>query len=240
MRIFLFVMFSAENSCCFTFNFLKTLMKRILLLSTVLFWAVGAAWAQQTVTGTVTSGEDGSTLPSVAIQIKGTDKGVLTNIDGKYTIEVPSSESVLVYSFYGYADQEQTVGSRTTINVSMLQEDEVLDAVVVTALGFEVNKDKIGTSQSSVDGSKIANSGEATLLQGLAGKAAGLNITQNSGDPGAGSRIVIRGATSITGDLQPLIVIDGVPMFNDQVYGSGSNEVGSGGGVRTCKGIRLP
>jgi TonB-linked SusC/RagA family outer membrane protein len=207
-------------------------MRRILLISFMLMSAlISDAWAQRTVSGTVTSGADGEGLPGVAVRAKGTSTGVTTDFEGNYRLEVPEGVNTLVFSFVGFAPQEIPIGNRSVIDVELAEDVKQLEEVVVTALGFEVKKDNIGIASSTVEGDAVAKSGESTLLQGLAGKAAGVNITQGSGDPGAGSRIVIRGATSITGDLDPLIVIDGVPMFNDQVQGAGSNSTGSGGGV---------
>ena len=194
-------------------------MKRILLLSTVLFWAVGAAWAQQTVTGTVTSGEDGSTLPSVAIQIKGTGKGVTTDIDGKYTIEVPSNETVLVYSFYGFASQEQVVGNRTTINVSMQLEDEVLDAVVVTAFGIKRAPDEITYQTEKIETEELLQGQQQNAALGLTGKVAGLQINVQNNGVNPQSQILLRGPRSISANNEALIVIDGsistMGAFND-------------------------
>lgn len=200
-------------------------------MSFLLLGLITSAWAQRTVSGTVTDADGGGGLPGVAVRVKNTNQGTVTDMDGNYRIDVPAGNATLQFSFVGYADREVAVGSRSVVDVQLSESVEQLEAVVVTALGFEVSKDRVGISSSTVQGEAVANSGQATLLQGMAGKAAGVNITQGSGDPGAGSRIVIRGATSITGDLEPLIVIDGVPMFNDQFQGEGSSSLGSGGGV---------
>jgi TonB-linked SusC/RagA family outer membrane protein len=206
-------------------------MKRILLMSFLLLGLITSAWAQRTVSGKVTDADGGDALPGVAVRVKNTTQGTVTDMDGNYRIDLPAGDATLQFTFVGYADREVAVGNRSVVDVQLSEAVEQLEAVVVTALGFEVSKDRVGISSSTVQGEAVANSGQTTLLQGMAGKAAGVNITQSSGDPGAGSRIVIRGATSITGNLEPLIVIDGVPMFNDQIYGEGSNSVGSGGGV---------
>jgi TonB-linked SusC/RagA family outer membrane protein len=181
------------------------------------------AWAQdRTVSGKVTD-DSGEGLPGVNVLIKGTSTGVNTDLDGNFKISVPEEGAVLVFSFIGMQKQEATVGARSVIDVEMASDVRQLSEVVVTALGFEADRDKLGASRSSITGEAVAESGEKTLLDGLQGKAAGVNITSTSGDPGAGGRIVIRGATSITGDLQPLIVLDGIPMYNSSSYGEGSS-----------------
>jgi TonB-linked SusC/RagA family outer membrane protein len=183
------------------------------------------AWAQdRTVSGTVTDASTGEALPGVNVLIKGTTQGGNTDLNGTYKVSVPSNETVLVFTFIGMERREVKVGAKSVVDISLQADIRQLSEVVVTALGFEADKDKLGASSSTVTGDAVARSGEKTLLDGLQGKAAGINITSTSGDPGAGGRIVIRGATSITGNLQPLIVIDGVPMFNSSSFGSGSSE----------------
>ncbi|WMN07494.1 SusC/RagA family TonB-linked outer membrane protein [Marivirga arenosa] len=200
-------------------------MKKILLTCLMLVFVL-YAWAQdRTVSGKVTDADTGGALPGVNVLLKGTGTGVTTDLDGNFKISVPSDGGTLVFTFIGMAAQEVEIGSRSVINVEMETDIQQLSEVVVTALGFEADRDKLGASSSSIDGGAVAESGEKTLLDGLQGKASGVNITSTSGDPGAGGRIVIRGATSITGNLQPLIVIDGVPMYNSSSYGEGSSSV---------------
>lgn len=211
-------------------------MKKGLLTSLVLlfsFFVVGA-FAQTTVSGTVTD-ENGEALPGITILVEGTSKGTATALDGSFSINNVPDGASLIFKGVGYASQIIPVQG-STIDLTLLEDTKQLNAVVVDAAGFERNRDEIGVSSSTVTGTALVDSGEPQLLNSLNGKAAGINLTQNSGDPGAGSRIVIRGATSITGDLDPLFIIDGVPMYNDANYGNdidgtGSNYLGSGGGV---------
>ncbi|MDW7691000.1 SusC/RagA family TonB-linked outer membrane protein [Flammeovirgaceae bacterium SG7u.111] len=214
-------------------------MKQVLLCCLLMLCGMSTVFAQgRSVSGQVISGDDNTPLPGVNVIIKGTSNGTVTDIDGKFRLQVPSDNSILVFSYIGFQQTEITVGASSTIDVSMKIDNEVLQEVVVNALGFEVEKSKSGSSFSQVDGGKLINSGEPNLLNSIAGKASGVNIVQNSGDPGAGSRIVVRGATSITGNIQPLIVIDGIPVNNETHFGEGwggansnSGSVGSGGGV---------
>ena len=136
--------------------------------------------------------------------------------------------------------EREVSAGESFLSVTMTEDSEVLDEVVVTALGFRTKQEsKMGVASSTVNGDQLQNTGETRLINQLAGKSAGVNIIQATGDPGAGSKIQIRGATSVLGDLQPLIVVDGVPIFNDSYYGEGfggqdpnsSGSLGSGGGV---------
>ncbi|GHN00638.1 SusC/RagA family TonB-linked outer membrane protein [Cytophagales bacterium WSM2-2] len=177
-----------------------------------------SVWAQnRVVTGKVTSQEDGSILPGVNVLLKGTTTGTVTDSNGIYKIDVPSDGGVLVFTFIGMESKEETVGARNTIDLLMKSDIKQLQEVVVNAIGENISKDKMGVVSTSVTGSSVVQSGEAGVINGLAGKAAGVIITRSGGDPGAGSYIQLRGQSTITGDLQPLIVIDGMPMFNDNL-----------------------
>ena len=209
--------------------------KNYLLLMLGVFFA-SITFAQVKVNGTVKSKADNQPLPGVTVLLKGTTKGTVTDLNGNFEIQADSLGQKVVFSFIGMKTTE--VPASSGMNVS-LEEGVQLDEFVITALGFEANKDELGAAQTTIDGTALENSGETRLINNLAGKSAGVNIVQSTGDPGAGSKIQIRGATSITGDLEPLVVIDGVPMFNDSYYGeafggnlSGSSgSLGSGGGV---------
>jgi TonB-linked SusC/RagA family outer membrane protein len=188
----------------------------------------------KTVTGTVTASDTNEPLPGVSVVIKGTTKGTVTDLDGKYSIEVPNDNATLVYSYIGMTTQEQGVAGKSNIDVK-LQAGVELETMTVTALGLETNKDQLGTAQTTVDGGALVGTGEPRLIENLSGKSAGVTITQATGDPGAGSAIQIRGPSSITGDNQPLIVIDGVPMDNSSTYGTASG--GSGFSGTTNSGL---
>ncbi|WP_370089833.1 SusC/RagA family TonB-linked outer membrane protein [Ekhidna sp.] len=190
-------------------------MKRILLLSFAFLTVVAfSAMAQRTVSGKVTD-DSGESLPGVNVVIKGTTTGTTTDLDGNYRLSVDEG-ATLVFSFVGFETQEVQVGARSTIDISMGGATE-LQEVVVTALGFQEDRNKIASSSSQVGGADIKKSGEPGVIQSLAGKASGVRITKNSGDPGSGAYIQIRGQSSITRSLQPLIVIDGVPMTNSEI-----------------------
>jgi TonB-linked SusC/RagA family outer membrane protein len=202
----------------------RRLLSLLALLLSISFIALGQ---ERTVTGTVTSSDDSSPLPGVTVVVKNTSAGGVTDINGKFKIIVPEGGTTLVFSFIGFQRTEVEIGTQTTIDVALESDAKQLEEVVVTALGLTTSKDKLGSTSSKVTGDMVSKSGEATLINSLTGKASGINIVRSSGDPGAGSYIQIRGQSTITGNLQPLIVIDGVPIYNSTI----GNNTGSDGGV---------
>jgi TonB-linked SusC/RagA family outer membrane protein len=164
-----------------------------------------------TVTGTVVD-ETGEPLPSVNILIKGTTTGVISDIDGKYSISVPNSSAVLVYSFLGYVNIEKTVGDQRTINVAMAEDSHMLNDVVVTALGIVKKEKSLTYSTQIVDGQELTRAKDPNMINSLAGKTAGVQITKSASGLGGSSRVIIRGSRSVSGSNQPLYVIDGVPI----------------------------
>ncbi|MCU0352515.1 MAG: TonB-dependent receptor [Cytophagales bacterium] len=175
------------------------------------------------VTGTVTD-EKGETLAGVAVVEKGTTNGTATSADGKYSLSVANENAVLVFSFIGYTTEEVTVGNRTTVNVTMIPDIKSLTEVVVVGYGTQVKKDVTGSiaSVKAADIRDIATTSADALLQG---KAAGVQVVQNSGQPGAEVFVRVRGSASLRADSRPLYVIDGVPMNNtDRVLLDGAGQ----------------
>ncbi len=204
----------------------------------LLFFAGLFVMAQtKTITGKVSSAD--GPLPGATISVKGTTTGVTADADGKYSITVDQSATTLVFKFIGFIAQEKEIGSSSSIDVTMELDALNLKEVVVDALGFERDRNKVGSASSNLAGTQLVQTGETRLINSMAGKTPGINIVASTGEPGAGSRIQIRGATSISGNLQPLIIVDGVPIFNDSYYGEGfdgnvptsGGALGSGGGV---------
>jgi TonB-linked SusC/RagA family outer membrane protein len=150
-------------------------------------------------------------LPGVTIKVNGSAKGTLTNADGKYSISVPS-KSVIVFSSLGYTSQTVEVNGRTTINLSLQDDSQSLEAVVVTALGLTRSKKSLTYNATTLSAEDLNQVKGPNVLNSLAGKAAGVIVTQGSGGPGSSPRIVLRGNKSITGNNQPLYVVDGVPI----------------------------
>jgi TonB-linked SusC/RagA family outer membrane protein len=212
-------------------SFIKTqyLMKKCLLKLLVLLLASAPAVAQ-TVSGRVTTGADGSALPGVSVLVKGTTSGTSTDTDGKYTINVDNAaNSVLVFSFIGFATQEIQVGSRTTIDVTLAEDATQLGEVVVTALGIERETKSLTYSAQQVGGDKLTTVRDPNFMNSLSGKVPGLFITRSSSGAGGSVRVILRGQKS-TRENQPLYVIDGVPIASLNSAQSGDIWSGRDGG----------
>ncbi len=195
-------------------------MKKILLFFTLLLIAgifVNAQTVQ--ITGTVTSSEDGLGIPGVTVSVPGTTVGTLTDLDGKYSLNVPEGSNVLAFSYVGMKRVEENITGRTVVNVVMEPDVVVMGEVVV--LGYATRgKNEITGSTVQVTGDALKNIPVVTVDQALQGKVAGVTISTTSGTPGATQDIRIRGVGSITGSNDPLIIIDGAPVVNDNFAGS--------------------
>lgn len=177
---------------------------------------------ERAVSGTV-SDNTGMPLPGVSVLVKGTKTGTQTDFDGKFSIKATPNQT-LVFSYIGMKSQE-TKATSSLVNVKLSDDSIELEGVVINTLGIEVKKNEKASSFSKVKGNVITGSGETSLLKGLSAKASGVSIVSNSADPGSGAYIQIRGQNSITGSTQPLFVIDGTPVSNDEI-GSGVDGVG--------------
>jgi TonB-linked SusC/RagA family outer membrane protein len=200
-------------------------MKHFLLSMFLLLFGLNTSFAQKLISGKVTSAT-GEALIGANISVKETPTiGTFTDVNGDFQLNLPLSTATLVISYTGFETKEVAVGTSNTINI-VLEEGTLLEELVVTALGFKAKKDRSGATSSSVGGTAIRSSGEAGILNSLAGKASGVKITRSNGDPGAGTNVQIRGANTIGGASQPLVIVDGVPLSNDNLYGSGSSRSG--------------
>lgn len=161
-----------------------------------------------TITGKVTD-DKSIALPGVSIKIKNTNTAVITNPNGDYTIKVPDENSILVYSFLGFATQERAVAKNTVINISLKEQNQGLNEVVVVGYG-EVNKRDLTGAVSSVNMNDIEKIPIVRVDQMLQGRIAGVDFVSTSGDPGAGTTVRIRGTRSINADNEPLYVVDGI------------------------------
>lgn len=174
---------------------------------------VYAEAVQQTVTGAVTSSDNGETLPGVTVRVKGTDRGTVTNAEGVYSIQANAGD-VLVFSFIGFTEQEVTVGSQATINVTMSNDSQVIDEVVVIGYGTQ-KRSEVTSSVATVRAEDFNSGGSRSPMDLIQGKVAGLNITRpNGNNPNSSAAIQLRGVTSLKGTTSPLIVIDGIPGGN--------------------------
>lgn len=166
-------------------------------------------------------------IPGVNITLKGTDRGTTTDFDGHYEIQASQGE-ILVFSYVGYRSLETEVKG-ATLNVTLEESTDALDEVVVTALGISREKKSLGYSVQEVTAESITETPQANLISALSGKVAGAQISDQGGSPGQGTKIIIRGVNSLdpTADNQPLFVIDGVPISNDQFSDGGASRRGT-------------
>lgn len=184
------------------------------------------------ITGTVTNQADGGVMPGVTVVIKGTTQGTTTDIDGNFSLSAPAG-STLVFSFIGMLTEEVVVESAATLNVAMIPDLLMLDEFVVTALGIKRDMKSLGYAIQEIQGEELLQSREANLANALTGKVSGLQVIRSSAGPASSSKIVLRGHSSLTGDNQPLIIVDGMPLQNftgaeNNDYWNPSLDMGSG------------
>ncbi len=193
------------------------------ILTLLLAFVVQLTFAQEkTVTGTVVDG-DGLPIPGVNVIIKKTTTGTQTDFDGNFSIGV-SADQILQFSYVGFKTKEVRVGAKTTINVTMVQDVEALEEVLVTAYG---NTTKVNSTRAvtTISSEGIENRTLASPIQSLQGQVAGLGISTLSGQPGANSTIILRGIGSINGNFEPLILLDGVPIDEDNLRSINQNDI---------------
>ncbi|MCK5467960.1 MAG: SusC/RagA family TonB-linked outer membrane protein, partial [Cyclobacteriaceae bacterium] len=195
---------------------------RYMLMAMILCFSTMVKAQDITITGSVTSSEDQSTLPGVNIVVKGTAIGTITDLDGKYSLDVSSTESILVFSSVGFVTQEVAVGSQTIIDMVLRTDISALDEIVVIGYGT-VKKSDLTGSVASIKAEQIENLTINSVQQALAGQVPGVAVGTGTAMPGGGVSIRIRGSNSISSNNEPLYVIDGFPVFsNSQSIPSGN------------------
>lgn len=202
--------------------------KKLLSLLLLFLLAVTVNAQERTITGTVTAANDKLPIPAVSIRVNGQKVGTSTGANGRYSLKVNAAAKVLEFSYLGYKSQAITIGSQTEINVVLQDDQNSLSEVVVTALGVKRDKRTLTYSATQVGGNDLVAAKENNLVNAMAGKVAGVQITNASGAPGSSSKIVIRGNSSLTGDNGALFIIDGVPMDNSEA-GNPDGALGNGG-----------
>nr|WP_321355028.1 SusC/RagA family TonB-linked outer membrane protein [uncultured Draconibacterium sp.] len=205
-------------------------MKKIaLIMSFLVLLGVTVVNAQtKIVTGTVSSSEDDLPIPGVSVSVAGTTLGTVTDIDGVFTLKVPQDAKALVASFVGMKTQTIELGEGSDYSI-VLEPDLVgIDEVVVTALGITREKKSLGYSSQSLTGDDVAAVKDANIVNSLSGKVAGVQVTGSPGSVGGSSRIIIRGVNSISGNNQPLFIVDGTPIDNSN-FNSTETQEGDGG-----------
>lgn len=196
-------------------------MRKRFIITLISFLAIlgNVAAQQQTITGMVTSVDDGAALPGVTIFVAGTTVGTVTSGSGQYSIKVPSGSKALTFTFIGMIPQTINIGASSVINVKLEMATELLGEVVATALGIKREKKALGYSMQELKGEQFTEAKEVNVANSLKGKVAGVYVNASSSGGGGGSSyVVIRGASSLTGDNKPLFVVDGIPIDNE-TYG---------------------
>lgn len=194
-------------------------MKKLTLLLAMLL-CVGVVMAQTTVSGII-SDESGEPLIGANVVVKGSTTGTITDIDGSYTVTLPEGENTLVVSYIGYNDREIVVTGPGTMDFTLSADSELLTEVVVTGLGIKRDKKALGYSVADLSSEEISQKSEADPIRALSSKVPGVSVVGGGGSPGQSTRINIRGNSSLTGNTQPLFVVDGIP-FDNQVNATGT------------------
>ncbi|ADY53679.1 TonB-dependent receptor plug [Pseudopedobacter saltans DSM 12145] len=194
---------------------MKKLVRSLFIM---LFVATSVMAQERTITGTVTSAEDGFPLPGVSVSVKGTTAGTQTNVNGQYSIKTSTSNPVLVFSFIGTKTQELAVPSSNVLNVKLAADAEQLSEVVVTALGISREAKSLGYSSTTLKADDLDRARETNVLNSLAGKAAGVRVNTQSGTVGGSTKVTIRGVNSL-GGTYPLYVIDGLTVTESTASG---------------------
>ena len=212
-------------------------MKKLLfLLMSIFFVAVSAMAQGKSISGVVRDAADHEPLVGASVMVKGASgQGALTDINGKFTVKNVKAGATLVVTYVGYTKQEVVVGDQTELVINMASADKQLDKVVVTALGIKRSQKALSYNVQEVKSDALTTVKDANFMNSLSGKVAGVNIQRSSSGVGGGTRVVMRGNKSISGDNNVLYVVDGVPIGNNaDRAGDGS---GFGSGRTSSEGI---
>jgi len=182
---------------------------------------------QDIIKGTVKD-ETGKPVPGVTITIKGAQGGTQTNTSGQYSIGAKTGD-ILVFSFIGYQSKEVTVGTQSTLDVSLTPDSKNLETVVVTALGIKRSEKSLTYTTQQVSGEELNKVKSPNLVNSLNGKVAGMTISPSSSGVGGSAKVILRGSRSVSGNNQPLYVIDGVPISNNGNANAQQNSIFGGG-----------
>ncbi|MBX3242150.1 MAG: SusC/RagA family TonB-linked outer membrane protein [Chitinophagaceae bacterium] len=195
----------------------KRLLPKLLLLFYALFITSFFVRGQSsTISGVVLSAA-GDPLAGVSVTVPGTTIGTVTDEKGKYTLSVPGGNSKISFSFTGYVSQTLNVGGRSAINISLEESSDQLSEVVVTSLGMKKERRSLGYSIQELDGSKLTTARETNVINSLKGQIAGVHVNSSSAGPSGSAYIAIRGNSSLSGNNQPLFVVDGIPINNENI-----------------------
>ena len=195
-------------------SYFLSIMKKSLVLFLAIFFCSFTEVQGVTITGTVTD-KQGESMPGVSVVVKGSTTGSITDSNGKYSINIPNENTVLVFSFIGFTTQEINVGNKTVIDVMMEENTQEIKEVVVTALGIKREKKALGYAMQEVNTDGFLETKTESVSNMLQGKIAGVQINQSATGVGGSTRIIMRGMNSLTGNNQPLWVVDGIPIRDD-------------------------
>ncbi|MEP7143029.1 MAG: SusC/RagA family TonB-linked outer membrane protein [Ferruginibacter sp.] len=223
-------------------------MRKIAFLFAVLVLSTVNVLAQYQVKGKITDVRNGTPLPGASVKVKGTAKGVSANQDGTFTIDVSQQNVTLEVSVVGFLTETVLASAGQAVSIALDSDSQNLNEVIVTALNIKREKRSLTYATETINSDQLNKSGTGNPLSELSGKASGLTVINSSGDPGSGTYIRLRGVTSITGDNQPLMVVDGVPIDNSiNSYDptsatpntSGANSNLTGGTIPSNRGIDI-
>jgi len=198
-----------------------------MLLALMLFIGLQVAHAQRTITGKVTSSDDGAGIPGATVLVKGTAIGAITDIDGNFTLNVPKDKDVILVSYVGMVTQEITLGTDNVVNVILAPSVQELEGVVVTALGIPREKKSLGYATQEVKGAELNMVKTDNFVNSLSGRVAGVQVKTTT-NMGGSTNVLLRGNKSLTGDNQALFVIDGVPVNNEITNTRAQEQAGTG------------
>lgn len=205
------------------------MFKKIVLSLIAVLGLALSAYAQKQVTGTVLD-KNGDPVPGVAVMVAGTTVGTTTDLDGKFAIRA-YADNDLEFSSIGFKDKSVKIGSQSVLNVVLEEDSELLNEVVVTAMGISRAEKTLGYSATTVKSEELTAARTSNVVNALSGKVAGVQVQATSSDPGAASNIIIRGFSSIKGSNQPLYVVDGVPIQNSSISSTSGDKSASVAGI---------
>jgi len=187
------------------------------------------------VSGKIIDAKDGQILTGANVVVKGSSLGTVTDLDGTFELTVPDDATTLVISYTGYATQEVSIGDQSVINVELVSDIEILGEVVITALGIQKDAKKLGYAATTVSAEEINVNRTSNFMNTLQGKIAGVNISSLGTGPGGTSKVRIRGQSSISGQNNPLIVVNGIPIDNTN-FGTNPGNNGADGSLGATQG----
>ncbi len=214
--------------CC---NSLPPHLEKYILFMLISGSSLAFYGQERTVTGMVISVEDSAALPAVTIQIKGTNRGVATDIDGRYSIEIENGDTHLIFRSIGFKSLERAIGLSNEISIELVPDIKQLQEIVITSFGLEREKNTIGYAVQTIESGDLVKSRTRSALQAMQGKTPGVQIFNASGALGASSNLIIRGYSSLTGENNPLYVLDGIPVNNVSNFANGFPDADAGNSI---------